>query len=205
MDYIKGIKPWLIAQDMFTKVKDELVLEAIDILHEQVEKKRISIEGYTVTLPDQQADVDRDIFILNKILAEAGNIRSQYSEYMKDSAAAGEKDARLIERIEELRKLLLAISEIEMLMSMSDAAKDMIELVSMHVTESDVAEVIAKAASESHNTAMIELMKYIQGSKRFAKACVFDDAERGIINKADALYLEMNGGKDEDNSSEASS
>ncbi len=193
MEDIKGIKPWLIAQDIFTKVKDELVLEAIDVLHEQVNKKRISIEGHTVTLPEQPSDLDRDLFIVNNILKEADGIRSQYSEYMNKAAGSGSSDPQVVERTEELKKMLLAVSEIEMLMSMSAAANEMVSSVSMYVNESDTANVIAKAAAEGHDGSRADLMDYIHNSARFAKAEVFDSEEQAIIDKSISLFEEMDG------------
>jgi len=193
MEDTNGIKPWLIAQDMFTKVKDELVLEAIDVLHEQVNKKRIAIEGHTVTMPEQPADFDRDLFIVNNILAEADSIRSQYSDYMEKYSNGGSTDAKLIERVEELKKTLMAVSEIEMLMGLSSAANEMVNDVSMHVSESDAAEVIAKAVADAHGGRKAELMDYIRSSSRFAKAEVFEPEEQEIIDRALSILDKMSG------------
>ena len=49
---------WMLAQEILTTIKNELVLEAIDLLHKDIKENRVEINGQTIKLPSKPSDID---------------------------------------------------------------------------------------------------------------------------------------------------
>lgn len=168
---------WLLCEDMLTKTKDEMILEAIDILHEQINEKRIDIQGYVPVLMDRSEELQKDMFIINNMLANSGQIRSQYSSYMGRET----KDPALLSRIEELKKLVMAIDAIEFLMSMSHVFEEWAEETGRYGTVKDPIELLRKSMGSDQRK---DALKYVLSSKKFKDNEALSESETELLERA---------------------
>ncbi|MDE1823400.1 MAG: hypothetical protein KGH50_03680 [Candidatus Micrarchaeota archaeon] len=168
---------WMLCEDMLTKAKDELILEAIDILHEQINEKRIDIQGYVPVLMDKSEELQKDMFIINNMLANKEQIKSQYASYLgKDT-----KDPSELSRIEELKKLVMAMDAIDFLMAMSHVFESWAEETGNYPAVKDPLQLLKKGMT---NEQRIEALKYILSSKKFRENEALTESEMTLLNQA---------------------
>ena len=97
MENVQDDPAWMVCEDLLTRAKDELILEAIDLLHARINDGSVSIDGYVVTLPDRSQEVARDIFVINNLLSEQSQIRDTYARYIKERS--GDITAKTVENV----------------------------------------------------------------------------------------------------------
>ncbi|MDE1851748.1 MAG: hypothetical protein KGH69_03620 [Candidatus Micrarchaeota archaeon] len=165
---------WLLCEDILTKTKDEMILEAIDILHEQIDAKRIDIQGYVPVLMDRSEELQKDMFIINNMLANREQIRGQYSSYINKET----KDPALLSRIEELKRLVMAVDAIEFLMGMSHVFESWAEETGRYGTLKDPAELLRRSMSNSQRK---EALEYVLSSKKFKDNDALSEKELSLL------------------------
>ena len=173
---------WLICDDILTKCKDEIILEAIDILHEEIKAKRIDMQGYVPMLIDKPEEVERDMFLINNLLSRAHEIRENYKDYMKKESEIKDPEPALVARDEELRKFMLALDSIIFLMSLSKVFESWAADVGVFSNIKDPVEVFSKTLH--HNNERIEALKFILGSSTFWKSEPLHEDERKMLEQA---------------------
>lgn len=175
----KKMPAWLVCYDLFTRIKDELILEAIDILHEQMEAKNIDIQGYVSVLQDKSQEVQRDMYIINNLLLREREIREQYQSYINGSA--GDRNPDVVLRVEQLKKFMLAVDAISMLMNLSKRFEEWTEDTGNFHESRDIAEVIVKSMLlDSGRKPMLE---YVLASRRFRKSDAIKADELKLLEK----------------------
>ncbi len=177
----KNSQAWLISDDILTKVKDELILEAIDLLREQIDAKRIDIKGYVPMLIDKPEEIERDLFIINNLISRAHEIRETYKDFTGKEGKES-KDPETVARMEELTKFMYAVDGIVMLMHLSKLFEGWAEDTGKFSTTKNPSEVIAHAMHG--NKERHEALKFVLESKQFVKNEVLDDEERKILKDA---------------------
>ena len=83
---------WMVCDDILTRIKDELILEAIDILHDEINSKHLVIEGYSPVVLERSEEMQRDIYLINNLMERAEEISANYGKYLDGSAAADGTD-----------------------------------------------------------------------------------------------------------------
>ncbi len=173
---------WLICDDILTKCKDEIILEAIDILHEEVKAKRIDMQGYVPMLIDKSEEVERDMFLINNLLSRSHEIRENYKDYMKTESEIKNPDPALVARDEELRKFMLALDSIIYLMNLSRVFESWAADVGVFSNIKDPVEVFEKTMH--HNNERMEALKFILSSSTFWKSEPLSEDERKMLEKS---------------------
>ena len=191
VDQDEGIAAWLIAQDILTKVKSEFVAEAMEILHVEIDEKRIAVKGNLGILPDKNAEADNDLFIIRNMIENRDQMHETYSRYL-DMSPGQKLDAKQAKRIEDLRKLMLAVSQISLLMEYADTVDGWVRDASQRITEKDAGVVLAD--SVLGNETRLEMLDFILRSKRYLKEELLSSKERKILEKA--VTLASKGQKD---------
>jgi hypothetical protein len=171
---------WMLCEDILTRIKDELILEAIDLLHVQIKEGSVSIDGYVVTLPDKSQEIARDIFVINNLLSEQNQIRETYKKYINDNqgAATGET----VEKSEKMKRFLLFLDELSILMSYSEVFGVWITDAWQYAKLNDVSQIIANTMSNSEDRA--DALRFVLSSKGFAKEEIFTTGERDALSDA---------------------
>ncbi|MDE1860410.1 MAG: hypothetical protein KGH72_01705 [Candidatus Micrarchaeota archaeon] len=178
---ITGEAPaWLLCYDMLIKVKDELTLEAIDILHDEIKAKHIDITGYVSLLPDKSDELQRDMYIINNLLIRENEIREQYAAYLEDSS--GTTDGKELARAEELKRFLLALDAISMLMGYSRLVAKWAEDTGEFYDSSDPAEIVRRTMEPEGQRR--QLAEYILSSAKFRKSDALSEDEFEIIRRS---------------------
>jgi hypothetical protein len=176
-----GMPAWLIAQDILTKVKSEFVSEAMELLHAEIDAKRIAVNGALGALPDKNAEADNDLFIIRNLIKNRDQMHETYSSYL-DMAPGQQVDAKRAKRLEDLRKLMLAVSEISLLMEYADTIDGWVQDASKLVAEKDTAAVLADSILGDENRT--EMLEFILRSKRYLKEELLTPTERKTLEKA---------------------
>lgn len=161
----KDAPAWMLCDDMITRMKDELVLEAIDLLHEEIKAGRIDVKGYTAVLPDRPAELQRDMYLIGNLVEREHEILQQYAPYAGNMA---ETDPKKLGRIEELGKFVLAVKAISMLMRLSAVAERWALDTGRYSALDDSAEILAKTAMMADERR--ELVEFVLSSRRFMKS-----------------------------------
>jgi hypothetical protein len=174
------VPAWLLCYDLLTKTKDELILEAIDLLHEEIKAKRIDIQGYTSLLQDKPEELQRDMYIINNLILREAEIKKQYSDYLVDNKNT--KNGETLMQVEALRKFLLSVDAISLLMGFSRELDQWAEDTGEFYETANPSEVIAKTmAMDEHRYPILE---YVLSSKKFAKGEAISEEERKVYEEA---------------------
>lgn len=177
----KDVPAWMVCDEILTKTKDELVLEAIDILHEEIKHKRIDIKGFEPLLPDRPKELERDLFIINNIIAKIDDVRGQYKDYMNINSR--NPDPKNIERAEELGKFLNSVNAISMLMSISKIFSSWAEDTGRHAAIKSPVDIMLRTLLG--NDERLEALKFTVASSTFKKNEALSDDEMDVL--ADTL------------------
>jgi hypothetical protein len=169
---------WLLCEDILTKIKDELILEAIDILHEEINQRRINIEGYVPILPEKTEEVERDLFLLNNLLSRREEIKEQYRRYSQERQ---KKDPEQVMRMEALNKFLMSIDAITFLMDTSHVFEMWADETGKYSRIRDPSELLSTSAS---NEERIAALRFILSSSKFTENEPLGDEEFAILRQA---------------------
>ena len=178
MDENNGIPAWLVCEDMLTKLKTELITQAMETLQEAIDSKAIEINGSLVTLPDRPSDTDMSLFIINKMIEQKGEIYEEYKGFLASNK--GSTDPKIIQQKERLERFLLSVERISTLMGYSRVFDSWLEDVGMQATLTDPSEVIK--ATLHNNEQRSSVLKYVLSNKRIKGEKILSENEREILN-----------------------
>ncbi|MEM3841381.1 MAG: hypothetical protein QXN59_01655 [Candidatus Micrarchaeaceae archaeon] len=105
---------WLETQALLVKAKDEMLARALETLDAEIKAGRAAINGRLVTAVEQN-DSETKMFVLENIIDNADNIISTHYNSISAIEAEGGADSKTVQRIEELKKFLLAIGKMRIL------------------------------------------------------------------------------------------
>jgi len=176
-----GIPAWLICEDIFNKLKTELITQAMDTLQIAIDAKAIEITGNLVTLPDKPSETEMQLFIINKLIEQKESIIERYGHYLFEEEN-GPLDANKIEQKERLKKFLLAVEQIDALMQYSKVFDAWINDAAMQVTEKDPSEIVKITAHGDE--ARLGVLDYVLKNKKIEKEEVLTAREHEILVNA---------------------
>lgn len=109
-----GGTAWLEAQAFLVKMKDDMLARALDALEVEVRAGRAAINGRLVTAVEQN-DSETKMFVLENIVDNADAIIRRHSQSIEELEGSGSLDGKTVERMDELKKFLLAVGKMKML------------------------------------------------------------------------------------------
>ncbi len=178
-----GLPAWMLCNDLLIKVKNELANEAIIALEREMKAGRIDVRGSVIAQPDQQQDGENKLFVINNLITERDGIHERYDQYVKDFDENPSKfDGSAAERIEALKKFMLAVDEIYTFMHYSKVMADWADDASMRVRETDPSEILAKTASAARERA--EAASFVLSLKSFIRENILSEGERRMLERA---------------------
>lgn len=176
----RGVMPaWLICDEIVSKMGEELLSQAISVMHEQLEKKRISLEGHLPTFNELEGEKEKDLFLISQLVKEHANIEKQFTSYLKE--AKTNKEA--VSRIDELQKFLLELRQILLLFSYSKACESWLIDVEKEMKEKSPEQLLAKSMTFEMRLRS-EILEHALRSKDFVKNKVFSEQEMKIMESA---------------------
>ena len=173
---------WMLCQEILIKAKNELILEAIDALHRETDAKRIDVKGYTLKIEGKNSDVDRDMFIINNLLAQEEDIRGRYAESIARAENGHEKNPAIIERISELKKFLLSLTEIHMTMKYAKVLDRWVPDIGSAAMLDDPAKILSETAKK--NTERIDVLEFVINDRAFMKNEGLSNEEMELVRQA---------------------
>ena len=180
---------WMLCEDMITRLKDELILEAVDILHGEMKAKRIDISGYVSLLPDKPSELQRDMYIIGNLVQREGEIVEQYRPFLDDMGA--QADPQKVARAEELRKFMLSVQAISELMRLSEIAEKWAEDTGRYSKLEDVEGVMMSTVGTDVDR--IEVLNFALSSRRFLKSEALTEREIDILRRTRSAMESGNG------------
>ncbi len=176
------IAPWILCQEVLVKAKNELILEAIDALHREIAANRMEVNGEIVKIEGKDNDVDKELFIISNLLQQEPKIREQYAAYIKHAEEGQITDAGIMERVQELKKFLLSLTEIHILMSFVRVFDEWLADFSGTMDLNSLPEIIARTAKS--NSSRIDALEFIIEDKAFMKNEAVSENEMEAIRTA---------------------
>ena len=173
---------WMLAQEILVKSKNEIILEAIDTLHKEIDEKRLEINGHTIKLPDKSSEIDMDMLIINNLLQKESEIIKQYSAFVKKTEELEEPSSEIIERTEELKKFLMSVAEISLLMNFAKTIDAWVLDFAETMNKKDVALIISETAKR--NVDRIEVLRFISSNKKFLNSDALSKEEFDTLRTA---------------------
>lgn len=170
---------WLVCDGILSKARDELLSQAIRTVHEQIKKKRLSLEGEPVSVNEATSQQEKDMYFLGQLVQERERMEKQFAEYI-EAASIGEKDRA---RIDELQQFLLALKQIALLYRYSDVCGAWLMDAEKELREPESAMLLASTASRGISERK-EVLAYLATSKELENEGVFTDQEKSIIKRA---------------------
>lgn len=174
------IPAWLLCEDMFNKIKTELITEAMDTLQEAVDSKAIEISGSLVSLPDKPSDTEMRMFIINRLIEQREGIAERYRGQLQSEGSSA--DPKKVQQLERLKKFLLAVEQISMLMQYSRIFDPWINEVGMQAAVKDPSQVIKNTIKGDEKK--IEVLQYVLRSAKMEKEEILTKRERKIIEES---------------------
>lgn len=170
---------WMVCDGIISKMRDELLSQAVSVMHEQLEKKRISLEGRLPTFDESSSGQERDAFLLSQIVKEHKNIEKQFGEYIEHAKVGRENLAR----IEELQRFLLELRQIVMLSDYSKVCESWMADAERELKESSAARILARTMAKDLEKRRA-VLDFTLRDKRLASEKVFSEEERKAMQEA---------------------
>lgn len=158
---------WLLCEDLLLKIKEAIVEEASGVLHREIEEDRIKLSADWVNMESQNEALERDMFLINNLLAEAPEMLWKQDEYIRAKETSGAKlDADTVAKIESIKKLSLAISYISVLMEHTTVIDNWVKDIEQMPLAQDPTDLLKSTL----NNKRLELLKFFLKSKQFGSS-----------------------------------
>lgn len=157
---MSGDEPaWMVCDAIIAKAREDFLSQAISLMHEQVEKKNISLQGALPVMEEGHAEHEKDLFLLTQLMKEHANIEKQFASQVD----ASKVDGKALERAEELQKFLLSLRQIALFYKYGKVCEVWLVEVETELKERSPEEILARTAMHSPNERR-EVLNYL--SKR---------------------------------------
>jgi hypothetical protein len=177
------IPAWILCNDLLIRLKNELANEAIAVLEREIKAGHIKINGSVVTQPDEQSEGENKLFVVNNLVNDRKTMHERYDFLIAEFEANPSKfDGAVAERMEGLKKFVLAVDEIAMLMNYSKVMDEWAEDVAHHIKESSISEIIRATVGSVPERR--EVLQFVLSLKSFAREGILSDPERQELAQA---------------------
>ena len=170
-----GTPAWLVCVDLLSKIKTEMITQAMETLQQAIDSKAIEIEGSLVTTPDQHSESEMQIFIIRRLIEQREGIINRYKGYL---SASGEKQTpEMMQQTERLKKFLLSVDQIAMLMHYSEISEHWMNELAMQVGAASPRDAIKRTLNEERS----ELLRYLLNNRKIKSEKMLTNAETKIL------------------------
>ncbi len=178
-----GIAAWIICEDLLVKVKAELANEAIITLQKEVKAGRMKVSGNLVST-EAPSDEERDLFVANEIAKESEAMLRGYAVYINQKESdRGNLTAEDVEKIENAKRLMLAVEEITLLINYRVVAEEWILEIEGIPQIDDPVKLLASTmhGKDDHRFAVLD---FALRRKSLMEEKIFSDSERSMMEAA---------------------
>jgi hypothetical protein len=176
-----SVPAWLLCEDIMTKMKEALVDEALTTLHNEIDSGRIKLDAKWINTESQTEALERDMFLINNLIEQAPNMLQVQNDYiMKNENAGAKMDAEKIEKLENVKRLSMAVSYISVLMRNATVIDDWIKTVEQLPQDSDSKSILKQTLDDER----LDLVKFVLKTKPFNDG-IFSEEELSILRSLD--------------------
>ncbi len=172
---------WMVCDELISKMRDEILSQAVSAMREQLEKKHIALEGQLPSASEEGSEKERDAFLLEQIVKQHENMERQFGEYLEVAGL----DKTAMARAEGLRRFLLELRQIVLLDGYAKECERWLADAEKELKGRDAAEIMAKTIKKDEKRR--EVLDYALKNKQFVRENVFSEGEKHIME--DALRL----------------
>lgn len=171
---------WVRCADMMTRIKDELVSEAMVILDNETKSGNIKVDGSIITQTDKNKENDQSMFIINNLIKQRGEMHDRYHKYL--SEPLDRYDSVTVKRIESLKKFLMSVDTIYILMDYANMIDDWLKDILLEVNTHKLSDILKKT---SHgNDRRMDLLNFISKKAKYVEEGVISVEEASAIKEA---------------------
>lgn len=175
---------WMVCEDIISRASAELMSEALALLRSEIKAGRIKVDGKMVTSSELTSEDERDIFVLEKLLDDEQNMRQRYENFANAVESGNETDPEVVGRLQEVKKFLLAVSQISMTVGHARTFSNWFNAAASLMKIKEPEEIIYLTAKG--NAQRISALEFITSSKEFARSGVFSGTELAMLKRVNA-------------------
>ncbi len=166
---------WMLCEELMVKVKEAMVSEAIRVLHEEIDSGRIKLNAGWVNTESQTEELERAMFLINRLVEEAPKMLEAQSKYIAAAEAQDAKaDAKTIENIESMKRLGMAVSYISALIGHVGVIDGWIKGIGNVPHINDMESVLKETLNEER----LNTVKFIIATKALSRDLLSEDEAR---------------------------
>jgi hypothetical protein len=169
----------LVCEEIFNKIKTELITQAMDTVKEAIDSKMMDVKGSLINLPDKASDTELYMFLISQILEQRENIVKNYEKYL-NGVDYDKLSPEMLQQVGRLRKFILYIDKIAILMDYGSAFDSWMNDVAMEIREKDPSKIIRDTMNDSR----IELISFVLKNQTIAKEEILTEKERKFLERA---------------------
>jgi hypothetical protein len=173
------LQAWLVCEEIFNKIKTELITQAMDTVKEAIDSKMMDVKGSLINLPDKASDTELYMFLISQILEQRENIVKNYEKYL-NGVDYDKLSPEMLQQVGRLRKFILYIDKIAILMDYGSAFDSWMNDVAMEIREKDPSKIIRDTMNDSR----IELISFVLKNQTIAKEEILTEKERKFLERA---------------------
>lgn len=175
------VQAWILCMDLLIKVKNELIAEAMELLHREMEAKRISMQGSFMPMSEGESEAERDMFLIQNLLAQEHEIMGKYGTYLVEMPKREKIDEDKIRSADELRKFLMALNRMSRLMRYSRIFDEWASDASYEVRQASVSSILEKTIAV-HGSSRREALEFAMKDEELVVSGVLADDEKRMLN-----------------------
>jgi len=180
--FVEETPAWMLCEDLVSKINAELMSEALDLLEGEIKAGRVKVEGNLVTAAELTSEVEKHLFILDRLLEDEHNMKHRYENLVNAVEQGKEINPEVVARLEEVKKFLLVVSQISMTVKYAKVFAGWFNDAGSNMRVKDPSEIIYLTAATSPERK--EALDFILTNKTFAKNEALGAAETEILRKA---------------------
>lgn len=185
VDSLDNMPAWMVAEDIISKSERVLMESALELLRVQIKSGAIKLDGNIPVSSEVNAEAERDLFMMEKLLLDEENLRLRYENLVNAVEQGSEKDIHIVERIEEIKKFLLAVSQMSLTVGYAKVFRAWFADAGKMMSANDPAEILSNTAYGRHER--IEALGFVVGSRSFMGSEAFMPGEADILRRAHSM------------------
>lgn len=173
---------WMACEDILSRIHAELMSEALELLHREIESGNIKVDGDLVTSGELTGETERELFILERLLGDEENMRLRYENMVRAVEEGKETNPEIVARMEAVKKFLLVVSQISMTVKYAKVFESWFNDAGSNMRATDPAEIIYLTAKDSDERK--DALEFAITNKTFIKNEALKPEEFNIIKNA---------------------
>lgn len=181
---------WMIAEEILSKAERILMESALELLRSQIKSGTIKVDGTFVPSSEASGEAERDLFLMEKLIADEENLYHRYQNLVSSVESGKEQDMHIVERMEEIKKFLLSVSQISLTAKNAKVFREWFSDAGSKMSIKDPAEILDSTAMLRQERA--SALEFFVGNKKFINSEILMPEEIEILKKAYSLLGKEN-------------